>query len=111
MVEFIAPYTFTQRGTTGNIALSLLYTFQFTVTYALGFSVFTSILTTDFMTVSLSLQITLEVFFAQPDFFLTIFSQLPSTAISKTRASSRQQLNQINYSSTELSQVLITDSS
>jgi hypothetical protein len=37
-----------QFGTTGNTALSLIYTFRFTVTHALRFSVFTSrILATD----------------------------------------------------------------
>jgi hypothetical protein len=46
---FIAPYTFTQLETTGNYrAIAILHTFQFTVTHALGFSVFTSrILATD----------------------------------------------------------------
>jgi hypothetical protein len=49
MIEFIAPYTFTQFGTTGSYsAIADLHTSQFTVTHALGFSVFTSrILTTD----------------------------------------------------------------
>jgi hypothetical protein len=45
IIGFIAPYIFTHLGTTGNTALSLI---QFTVTHALGFSVFTSrILATD----------------------------------------------------------------
>jgi hypothetical protein len=48
-------------------AIADLHTLQFTVTHALGFSVFTSlILATDFITVSLSLQITHEVF-SQPN--------------------------------------------
>jgi hypothetical protein len=59
---------YTPLGTTGNyeyITIADLHTLPFTVTYALGFSVFTSrILATDFITVSLSLQITHEVFFA-----------------------------------------------
>jgi hypothetical protein len=43
MAEFIAPYTLTQFGTTGNYsAISDLPTLQFTVAHALGFSVFTS---------------------------------------------------------------------
>jgi hypothetical protein len=48
MIGFIAPYTFTQFGSTGNTALSLSTNFQFTAAHALGFSVFTSrILATD----------------------------------------------------------------
>jgi hypothetical protein len=49
MIGFIALYTFTQLGTTGNNSgITDLHTLQFTVTQALGFSVFTSrILTTD----------------------------------------------------------------
>jgi hypothetical protein len=55
-------------------AIAILHTFQFTVAHALGFSVFTShILATDSITVSLSLQITHEVFFAQPKSFLPLF--------------------------------------
>jgi hypothetical protein len=47
-----------------------LHTLQVTVSHPLGFSVFTSrILATD-LQVSLSLQITHEVFFAQPNSFL-----------------------------------------
>jgi hypothetical protein len=43
MIGFIVPYTFTQVGTTGNYsAIAHLHTFQFTVTHALGFSVFSS---------------------------------------------------------------------
>jgi hypothetical protein len=51
---------YTALGTTGNyIAIANLHTLLFTVTYTLGFSNFTSrILATDFITVSLSLQIT-----------------------------------------------------
>jgi hypothetical protein len=49
MIGFIAPYIFAQLGTTGNYsAIAILHTLQFTVTHALGFSVFTSrILATD----------------------------------------------------------------
>jgi hypothetical protein len=66
MIGFIAAYTFTQFGTTGNYnAVAGLRNLQFIVTHALRFSVFTSrILATDFLTVSLSLQITYKVFFA-----------------------------------------------
>jgi hypothetical protein len=50
-------------------------TLQFTVTHALGISVFTSrIVETDFVTVSLSLQITYEVFFASSNSILAISS-------------------------------------
>jgi hypothetical protein len=42
-IGFIAPYTFTQLWTTANYsAIADLHTFQFTVTHALGFTVFTS---------------------------------------------------------------------
>jgi hypothetical protein len=42
-IGFIAPYTFTQLWTTGNYsAIAILDSLQFTVTHALGFSVFTS---------------------------------------------------------------------
>jgi hypothetical protein len=49
MIEFIAPYTFTQLGTTCNYrVIAYLHTLQFTAAYALGFPVFTSrILATD----------------------------------------------------------------
>jgi hypothetical protein len=57
-------------------AIADVHTLQFTVTHALGFSVFISrILTTDTDTVSLSLQITHEVLFSQPDSFLAVSSQ------------------------------------
>jgi hypothetical protein len=49
MIGFVAPYTFTQFGTTCNYsAIAILYSFQLTVAHALGFSVLTSrILATD----------------------------------------------------------------
>jgi hypothetical protein len=49
MIGFIAPYTFTQLGTTCNYSAVIdLHTLQFTVKHAVGFSVFTSrILATD----------------------------------------------------------------
>jgi hypothetical protein len=71
---------FTQLGTTGNTALSLFP--HFTVTHALGFSVFTSRI---LATVLLSLQMTHDIFFAQPNSFLTTILQLP---IPKTRLKS-----------------------
>jgi hypothetical protein len=60
-------------------AIADLHTLQFTVTHALGFSVFTAhIVTTYFMTVSLSIQITHKVFFPQPNSFLSIILQMPT---------------------------------
>jgi hypothetical protein len=55
MIGFIAPYTFTQLGTTGNkySAVAILDTLQFTVTQALGFSVFTSHIQVTDLSVSL----------------------------------------------------------
>jgi hypothetical protein len=63
--------------------IAILPTLQFTVAHALGFSVFTSpILATDFITVSLSLQITHGILCSQPNSFLAIILQLQ---IPKTR--------------------------
>jgi hypothetical protein len=64
-------------GTTGKYsAIADVHTVQLTLTYTLGFSVFTSrILATGFITVSLSLQI---VFFSPPNSFLAIILQLPT---------------------------------
>jgi hypothetical protein len=60
--------------TTGNTALSLIYTLE--SSHELEFSVFTRlILATDFKIVSLLLNVTHEVFFAQPNSFLAISSQ------------------------------------
>jgi hypothetical protein len=58
----------------------------------------------------LSLEITHEVFFEQSNSCLVVSSQSPSTAISGTPPNSRQQLTQMNPSSTELSQLLTTNS-
>jgi hypothetical protein len=51
MSLFVSPHTFTQFGTAGNYsAIAILRTFQFNITHALGFSVFTSrILATDLL--------------------------------------------------------------
>jgi hypothetical protein len=76
----LTPHT-CNSGLQAIIALPLLpHPLQFAVTYALGFSVFTSSIT-----VSLSLQITHELFPSQPNSFLAIILQLP---IPKTRVSS-----------------------
>jgi hypothetical protein len=45
MIGFVAPYAFTELGTTDNTELSLFYTYilsEFTTTQAIRFSVFTS---------------------------------------------------------------------
>jgi hypothetical protein len=78
VLDWIYCTLFTQLGTTGNYsAIAYLHTLQFTFTHALGFSVFTSrILATDFITVSLSIQITHEVLLSQPNSFLSIILQL-----------------------------------
>jgi hypothetical protein len=79
--------SFTQLGTTSNYSVTAdPHILQFTVTHALGFSVFTSrILVTDFITVSLSLHIRHEVFLLQSKSFLALILQLP---IPKTRLNS-----------------------
>jgi hypothetical protein len=79
-LDLLTPYTLhTTRYYRQYGPLADLHTLQFTVTHALGFSVFTSrILATDFITVSLSLQITHEVIFSQPNSFLAIILQLPT---------------------------------
>jgi hypothetical protein len=71
---------YTVIGATGNYsAIAILHTSKFPVAHTLGFSVYTSrILATDFITVSLSLQITHEVFFAPPNYSLAIILQLPT---------------------------------
>jgi hypothetical protein len=86
MIGFIGTL-YTQFGTTSNyIAIADLHTLQFTVKHVPGFSVFISrILATDFIIVSLSLQITHEVFFSQPNSFLAIILQM---RIPKTRSNS-----------------------
>jgi hypothetical protein len=62
-IDFIGP-VYTTLGTTDYYnAVTDLHTLQFAVTHAFA---------TDFVTVSLSLQITQEVFFSHPNFFLAI---------------------------------------
>jgi hypothetical protein len=77
MIGFIAPYTFTQFGTAGNRALRLLYKLS-------SSHFFSSRLLATGLSVSLSLQLTHQVFLAQSNSFLAIYSQSPSTAISRT---------------------------
>jgi hypothetical protein len=79
MIGF-ADTLYTVLGTTGNnSAIADLHTLQFTVTHALGFSVFTSrILVTDFNKRIIPAHCnysTHDVYFAQPNFFLAISSQ------------------------------------
>jgi hypothetical protein len=73
-------------------AIADLHTLQFTVAHALGFSVFTSrILAVDFITVSLSLQIAREVFFAPSNSFLATLA-----------AANSEDSTQFNYSAPKL---------
>jgi hypothetical protein len=65
MIAFIAPYTFITQDYRQYSAVADLHLLQFTITHALGFSV------------SLSLQIIHDVFFAQPNSFLAVILQLP----------------------------------
>jgi hypothetical protein len=85
-LDLLTPHIFTPRNYRQCSAIADLHTIQFTVMHTLGFSVFTSrILATDFITVSLSLRITHEVFFSQTNSFLAIILQLP---VPKTRLNS-----------------------
>jgi hypothetical protein len=85
MIGFIDTL-YTQLETTGNYnSIADLHTSQFTVTHALGFSIFTSRNLATELSVSLSLQI--KVFFVPPNSFLAIILQLP---IPKTRLISRR---------------------
>jgi hypothetical protein len=85
MIGFIAHYTFTTRDYRQYSAIAILHTFQFTVTHPVGISVITSRILATYITVSLSLQITRGVFFAQSSSLFAIILQLP---IPKTRLSS-----------------------
>jgi hypothetical protein len=79
MIGFIGTLYTVLTATDNYSANADLHILEFTVTHALGFSVFTSrILATDFITLSTSLQITHEVFLAPPNFFLVIILQLPN---------------------------------
>jgi hypothetical protein len=73
----------TQLWTTGNYsAIADLHVSQFTVTHALGSSVFTSRNPDkEFITVSLSLQITYQVFFPPPFLALILRLSIPKTRL------------------------------
>jgi hypothetical protein len=101
----MAPYTFTTRDYRQYSAIADLHALQFTVTHTKILSLHKSCPDNGFITVSPSPQITPEVFFSEYNLFLAIIS---STAIFRTRPSSRQQLIQMNSSSTELSQLVTT---
>jgi hypothetical protein len=76
-------YIHTTRNYRQYSAVAIVHSLQFTVTHALGFSVFTSrILAT------VSSQSHCEVLLSRPNSFLDISSQSPSTAISRTRPNS-----------------------
>jgi hypothetical protein len=89
MIGFIAPYTFTQFGTTGNYsAIAILHIYLFTVAHALGFSVFTSrFLATDLSQSHCKFKPHVKSSW-QSNSFLAISSQSPWTTISRTRPKS-----------------------
>jgi hypothetical protein len=98
MIGFIAPYTFTTRDYRQYNAIAILHTFQFTAAHALT----SRTLANEFITVSLSLQITREVFFAPPNSFLVVYSQSPSTVISRIRPNSLPTAVLYSYYSSDL---------
>jgi hypothetical protein len=87
MFGFIVPYTFTQLGTTGSYnTIAILHPFEFIVAHTLGFLAFTSrILATDLSLSQLALEIIPEVFFSQPNPFLTLILQM---SVAKSRLNS-----------------------
>jgi hypothetical protein len=84
MIGFIASLYIHALETTGNYsAVADLRTLQFTVAHTLGFSVFTSrILATDLSQSHCNFKSHMK------SSFLAVCSQLPSTAISRTRPNS-----------------------
>jgi hypothetical protein len=71
MIEFNAPYTFTTRDYRQYSAIADLHTLQFTAAHTLGFTVFL-VVSSQRIYNSLSLQITHEAFFSQPNSFVSI---------------------------------------
>jgi hypothetical protein len=84
-------YTFTSRDYRQYSAVANLHTFQFTVTHALGFSVFTSrILATDLS--QSQFQITHEAFFSQPNSLYCPYSATANSEDSTPNNSSAPKL-------------------
>jgi hypothetical protein len=76
MIGFIAPYTVTTLGTTGNTALSLIYTLYNSPLHTQYNSQSSLAISWQRMD-TLSLQITHEIFFAQPNLSLSLSLRLP----------------------------------
>jgi hypothetical protein len=86
MVGFVAPYTFTQFGTTDNTAPSLFYKLSSSSFHTQEDSQSSLVVSCQgFITVSLTLELTYGVFFSQRNSLLAIILQLP---IPKTPLSS-----------------------
>jgi hypothetical protein len=105
-------YTYTTRDCRQYSAIADLHTLEFTVTHALGLTVFTSrIRATDLWQSHCNFKSHMKASVPQPDSFLAISSQLPLTAISRTQLNSRPEPTHMNFSSTKLSQILTSKSS